>query len=156
MAFVYLDLLIWHSHGALLLLYTSIGYITRCRFLRFIHCPRLCKLRRDQTEWCNWLVPWATWPWQCIYSLATIAPVIKGSSAYLTAVQTIILLLLRPMVTELMPDIASIMLAINVQPQLSICYSVMLLLYYVQWGLLGWQIQLLAMTTAASTSCWLG
>jgi hypothetical protein len=54
--------------------------------------PRLCKSRRDRTEWCNRLVPWATWPWQHIYGLATIASAIKGSSAYLhvATVQTIV------------------------------------------------------------------
>ena len=38
---------------------------------------RLCKLWRDQIEWCNRLVPGATWPWQRIYGLATTAPAIK-------------------------------------------------------------------------------
>ena len=42
------------------------------------------------TEWYNRLVPWATWPWQRIYGLATIALAIKGSSAYLATVQTIV------------------------------------------------------------------
>ena len=41
------------------------------------------------TEWYNRLVPWATWPWQRIYGLATIASAIKGSSAYLATVQTV-------------------------------------------------------------------
>jgi hypothetical protein len=52
--------------------------------------PRLRKSRRDRTEWCNQLVPWATWPWQRIYSPATLASAIKGSSAYLATVQTVV------------------------------------------------------------------
>ena len=42
------------------------------------------------TKWYNWLVVWATWPWQCIYILATIASAIKGWSAYLAMVWTIV------------------------------------------------------------------
>ena len=42
------------------------------------------------TEWYNRLVPWATWPWQHIYGLATIAWSIKGSNVYLATVQTIV------------------------------------------------------------------
>ena len=61
----------------------SIGYITsRGAGLFEIYTPRaaglrLCKSRRDRTEWCNRLVPGATWPWQHIYGLATTAPAIK-------------------------------------------------------------------------------
>ena len=42
------------------------------------------------TEWYNRLVPWATWPWQRIYDLATIVSAIKGSSTYLATVQIIV------------------------------------------------------------------
>ena len=42
------------------------------------------------TEWYNRLVPWATWLWQRIYDIATIAFAIKGSSMYLATIQTIV------------------------------------------------------------------
>ena len=42
------------------------------------------------TKWYNRLVPWATWPWQRIYILATIVSAINGSSAYLATVWTIV------------------------------------------------------------------
>ena len=41
------------------------------------------------TECYNQLVPWATWPLQHIYGLATTALAIKGSRVYLATVQTI-------------------------------------------------------------------
>ena len=75
------------------------------------------------TEWYNRLVPRATWPWQCIYGLATIASAIKGSSAYLATSQTIEADSLRSNQCPM-----SMTLAVNVQSWLSFWYSERLLL----------------------------
>ena len=72
-----------------------IGHITRERSLWFTHQGpqvwRCVNCAETNIDWYNWLVPWATWPWQCIYGLATTASAIKGSNAYLATVQTIVL-----------------------------------------------------------------
>ena len=48
------------------------SFMTLTTILYIGYTTRWCKKRRDRTEVCNRLVTWATWPWQCIHSVATL------------------------------------------------------------------------------------